>query len=480
MNARAVAVKGARSTVAGKILIVDDVATNRIVLKVKLSGARYDTIQANTGESALRLAQRERPDLIVLDVHLADMNGIDLCRRLKADPATRAIPVLMVSAGQHAALRLAVLRAGADDFLAKPLDELVLLARLRSLLRARETDDELRARETTCRDLGFAEAVSEYQLPARIALVAATRDAAHGWKTALARHLPHDQLCCMTRDEALSETPDRNLPDAFILAADLNRPGEGLRLMSELRSRPGTRHAVICIALADGQRETAAVALDLGASDLVATDLAHDGRAEETALRLRTQLTRKRHADRQRANVADGLRLAATDPLTGLYNRRYALPHLARLAERSCATGRHFAVMVLDLDRFKLVNDTWGHAAGDAVLVEIANRLTFNLREVDLIARIGGEEFLIAMPETTLEAARIAAERLCRVVEERPVALPDGSGAVPVTVSIGLAMGGGSQPNAVGDLVHLADCALLGAKAEGRNQVTVSPAANAA
>jgi len=481
MTARVVAVKGARGTVAGKILIVDDVATNRIVLKVKLSGAHYDTVQASTGEAALRLAQRERPDLVLLDVQLPDMNGIDVCARLKADPATQSIPVVMVTAFADGPARLAALRAGADDFLPKPLDELVLLARLRSLLRARETDEELRARETTCRDMGFAEPFSGFTPSARIALVAANREAALAWKLALARHLPNDQLCSMSREEALTETSGNNLPDAFIIAADLGRPGEGLRLMSELRSRQGTRHSVVCIALPDGMRETAAVALDLGASDLISPDLANPARAEEAALRLRGQLARKRISDRQRASVADGLRLAVTDPLTGLYNRRYALPHLARIAERAHATGRNFAVMVLDLDLFKTVNDTWGHAAGDAVLIEIAHRLTCNLREVDLIARIGGEEFLVAMPETTLEAAHIAAERLCQVVKERPVLLPDGRGAVPVTVSIGLAMGGGGPDDAaVSDLVQLADRALLGAKAEGRNQVTISKNANAA
>ena len=124
-------------------------------------------------------------------------------------------------------------------------------------------------------------------------------------------------------------------PDAYVIAADLARPGEGLRLMSELRSRAGSRHAVICIAVREGARETSAVALDLGASDLTPVKLSDPAFAEEAALRLRTHISRKRRHDRQRERVADGLRLALVDPLTGLYNRRYAMPHVARLAERS-------------------------------------------------------------------------------------------------------------------------------------------------
>jgi len=463
---------------AGKILIVDDVATNRIVLKVKLASACYDTLQAANGTEALRITRAERPDLILLDVQLPDMNGIAVCAALKADPATRAIPVVMVSTFRDRASKLRALRAGADEFLSKPLDEVVLLARMRSLLRARETEEELRLRDTTSRELGFAEVADSFDAPATIALVAARRDMALIWKRDLAPHL-QDRLLVLDREDVLAETltgTGQAAPDLFLLAADLALPGEGLRLMSELRSRGATRHAAICIALPPQAPDTAAMALDLGASDVIAATAC----PAEIALRLRGQIRRKRQADRLRAQVADGLRMAVIDPLTGLYNRRYALPHLARIAERAQQTGRHFALMLLDLDRFKLVNDGWGHAAGDAVLVEVAERLRSNLRAVDLVARLGGEEFLVAMPDTRLETGREAAERLRRVIEERPVTLPFGQGTVPVTVSIGLAIGGGPR-NAIApvdELMCRADHALLGSKAEGRNLVTISrPAA---
>jgi two-component system cell cycle response regulator len=463
---------------AGKILIVDDVATNRIVLKVKLAGARYETILGATGEAALHLARSELPELILLDVQLPDMNGIDVCRTLRADPVTRAIPIIMVTAFNDPASRIAALKAGADDYLKKPLDELLLLARMRSLLRARETDEELRLRESTCRELGFAESMAAFETSAKVALVSATRERALGWKRALGGYMPKTQFAVLSRDEVLAGATGGTAPDGFVIDCDLARPDDGLRLMSELRSRPATRYSAICIALGEGLRETAAVALDLGANDLVPNNLARSEDALEAALRLHMQLARKTVADRQRASVADGLRLAVTDPLTGLYNRRYALPHLARIAARARETGRQFAVMVLDLDRFKTVNDTWGHAAGDAVLQEIAARLTANLREVDLVARVGGEEFLVAMPETTLEIARTTAERLCRVVHQNPVRLADGITEIAVTVSIGLAMSGGDlHEPLVERVVDEADRALLFSKADGRNQVTISASA---
>lgn len=465
---------------AGKILIVDDVATNRIVLKVKLAAARYETLQANSAEEAMRLTLQERPDLVMVDAHLSGTSGMDLCRQLKNASATSEIPVILVSTHADAATRLAALQAGADVFLHKPIDDVMLLARLRSLLRARETEEELRLRDNTCRTLGFAETAVGFAGPARIALIAQSRDVGLNWKTALAKVMPRDTFEVLSREDALAETELDDPPDAFVIAAGLSRATDGLRLMSELRSRHATRHAVICVALNTNNHDEAAMALDLGASDLLPMDIAPPPLAQETALRLRRLLERKRVADQRRESVADGLRLAATDPLTGLHNRRYALPYLARIAEHARETGGSFAVMILDLDRFKTINDTHGHAAGDRVLVEVARRLGENLREIDLVARIGGEEFLVALPDATLPTARSAAERLCRAIEQTPIELGSGQGMVSITISIGLALAGGGVQQSTDEVFAQADRALMRSKAGGRNRVHISGKATAA
>ena len=122
---------------AGTILIVDDIATNRIVLKVKLADACYETLQCATGQEALRLARAASPDLILLDQMMPDLDGIEVCRRLRANPNTCDIPVVMVTAQDTTEARLAALHAGADEFFGKPLDEKLLLARIRNLMRAR-------------------------------------------------------------------------------------------------------------------------------------------------------------------------------------------------------------------------------------------------------------------------------------------------------------------------------------------------------
>ena len=474
---------------SGTILIVDDVATNRIVLKVKLAQACYETLQAETGEEALELARNYNPNLILLDLLLPEMDGIEVCRRLKSDPACRDIPVIMMTALSDIESRVRALEAGADEFMTKSHDEMMLPARIRSLLRARETENELQLRDTTWRELGFAEPAAGFERQGTVALVAASREEAMTWRRRLKPHLSANMVI-LDRQQALAitaiaepgstEPGSAVAPDVFLIAAGLDDNGGGLQLMSELRSRSGTRHAAICILVQPEQNAAAVMALDLGANDLITAG--SDPR--EMALRLNTQLRRKDQADRLRASMRDGLRAAVVDPLTGLYNRRYAMPHVARIAERAQQTGRAFAVMILDLDRFKSVNDTWGHAVGDAVLVDVAARLRDNLRPIDMVARIGGEEFLVALPDTTLAQAEIAAERLRRVIDERPVPIVGGPD-VPVTISIGLALGGEIRPNRgtgpesnrqldVQSLIEQADHAMLIAKTDGRNQVIIS------
>ncbi|MCX7889102.1 MAG: diguanylate cyclase [Rhodobacteraceae bacterium] len=452
---------------------MDDVSTNRIVLKVKLASAYYQTIQAESGEAALRVAREERPDLILLDMNLPDIDGAEVCERLRRDPATRGIPVVIVSAARDVAMRLRALGAGAVDVVWKPFSDALLLARLRNVLRAREAEKELERRNLTYREFGLEEAPQGFRPQSVVAIVAPSPQEALNWKRELAAELG-DRIVIADPEQALTWQAGNGAPDVVVVGADLDEPGEGLRLMSELRSRPATRFSAICVVHRPGEADTAAVALDLGASDVI--EAGADPR--EVALRVSALIRRKHLADVLRASVEDGLRLAVTDPLTGLHNRRYAMPHLAQMAARAHAEGRQIAVMLLDLDRFKQVNDTFGHAAGDAVLVEVAARLRQNLRPADLLARFGGEEFLVALPDTTLADASRAAERLRHVVEARPVRLVSGTN-VRVTLSVGLAIGAaaGGKADEVTALLDRADRALLAAKAEGRNQVTVSRSA---
>jgi len=459
----------------GRILIVDDVATNRIVMKVKLAQACYTVEQAGSGAEALRAARQGRPDLILLDVAMPDMTGVEVCQQLKADPQTADIPVILITAKSDRDAKMAGLVAGADDFLTKPVDEVTLLARVRSLLRARDAVRELHERHEAGVPLGLAEAPAGFtaiEHPARIGVVAPGARNAVIWKSALDLRL-RDEVVILPREAALAEsdTEDGPAPDVFVIAADLARRDDGLRLLSDLRSRPHTRHAAKVVILPEGDSERAAIALDLGASDILYDPFD----PEELAIRIRAQLSRKRQADHLRASVRAGLELAVTDSLTGLHNRRYALYQLDLMMARP---GRGVAVMMLDLDHFKSINDCHGHSVGDRVLSLVGRRLRAQLRGSDLLARIGGEEFLVALPDADRAAALDCAERLRHAISDTPFDVGDSTAPLSVTLSVGLALVPPGETGETGEtpqsIIDRADRALYGAKRLGRDQVTLS------
>ncbi len=451
----------------GRILIVDDVATNRIVYRAWLAAAFYEPMLASDGEGCLELARTGKPDLILLDLALPDLMGTEVLKRLRSNPLTRNIPVIVLTAARDDAARLDAFSAGADDVLTKPVHEPLLLARLRNLVRARG-DTELSAGDPA---LGLAEPMTAFERRATIALVASRPDALQDWQEDLQRQT-RDTIVILSRTQALAEVlpmegGQSTVPDVFIIRDEAGGAHGTLRLLSELKSHAASRHSAVCIITPADDSQNVAMAFDLGADDAV------DAGASGQELAVRSVLRRKRHADLQRASVQDNLRLVMIDPLTGLHNRRYALPKLEAIATEASSDGEDFAVMVVDLDNFKAVNDRYGHAAGDRVLIEVANRLTSNLRMTDVLARIGGEEFLIALPRTALREARRVGERLCRAIQEMPVRLGSGQ-TICVTVSIGVALSQLATDGArrVESVIEEADLALLESKSLGRNRVT--------
>lgn len=459
---------------SGNILIVDSVATNRILVRAKLLVAQYRVHCAATPDEArLRIAE-DRPDLVLVELDADAAAATALIRDILAEGLTSPIPVIAFGHGCSAADRIAALSAGADDILLRPLPDALLQARIRSLLRARDAETELRLRDDTSRALGFAEAPDTFAHPGRVAMIDLGVPPQGLQAEDLSRELGL-QVERLTADSALSDRPGTADPDLFILPAvdteGRHDVGKVFRLVADLRSRSESRRAAQLIVFPPGTPEIAAMALDLGANDVVTAQ----ADTREIALRARALLRRKASLDRLRATVQSGLKAAVTDPLTGLYNRRYAIPYLATLAERARSEGREFALMMLDIDHFKRINDTWGHATGDLVLIGVAQCLRENLRAVDLIARVGGEEFLIAMPETTPEQAQVAADRLRRKIEASLFPSDRPGKPVAVTLSIGVAVVGspGSAGEDVDHMVGRADAALYRAKSAGRNTVDI-------
>ena len=212
--------------------------------------------------------------------------------------------------------------------------------------------------------------------------------------------------------------------------------------------------------------EGLARALDIGVNDYLVKPIDHN----ELRARARTQLRRKVYQDKLRRNFQDRMVMAVTDPLTGLHNRRYLLSHLDTLATRAAQGGKPGAVLMSDIDHFKKVNDTYGHAVGDEVLVECAKRIQLCIRGVDLGVRYGGEEFVIVIPDTNLDVAQMVAERLRASIGETPFPVSADVGEIDITISVGISFTG--EDKDTGEvLLRRADEALYEAKRGGRNRV---------
>jgi two-component system cell cycle response regulator len=452
---------------SGRVLIVDDIEVNVKLLEAKLSSEYFDVLSASSGDAALRIAEAKALDVILLDVMMPRMDGFEVCRRLKANPRTADVPVVMVTALSDTADRLSSLEAGADEFLTKPVDDIALFARVRSLVRLKRMIDEWRLREEVCgRFAGKPREAAAEKGPARILIVEENAFAAANLADALKSLAPS-----VRRVAACHEAVEHLDRDIELVIASLTTPGDdALRLVAHCRAHDPSRHLPILLIAEGCDLPLLAKGLDLGANDYLVRPVD----CSELLARSATQIKRKRMQDRLNQNYQRSLSLALTDELTGLYNRRYLFAHLDELIERAGGDGIRAALLLFDIDHFKKVNDSHGHAAGDQVLRQIAVRALNSVRGADLVARLGGEEFVVVMPETELGIAAAVAERLRAAIAQQPFNVGDAA-PLSLTVSIGVtatASGGDARDL----MLARADEALYAAKAAGRNRIITRPA----
>lgn len=443
-----------------RVLVVDDSLPNRKLLEARLQDEYFEVLGATSGAEAITLAQRWSPDIILLDVLMPVMDGFEACRRLKAQPATAHIPVVMVTSLNDQTERVRGLDAGADDFLVKPVDQATLFARLRALLRVKQVLDAWRLRAETVRDLGFEppSAPPEDFEGAKVLLLSDNAAEAAALSAALAAD---GMTLEQSQDEKAvwARLQDPKAHYDLVLTSLPMPEGDPLRLASRLRAEAETRDLPLMLIADDAQRDLVLRAFELGASDHVLRPI----NEEELRARVRNQVRRRRYQLRLRAEFDRSLELAVTDGLTGLRNRRYVFRHLESLLRAGTACG----VLMIDVDRFKPLNDYYGHAAGDAALREVAARLREHVRASDIVARYGGEEFLVVMSGAGAEETAVIAERLRAAIADRPIDL--GQAKLPVTVSVGSALAANMTDAEA--LIAAADVAMYRAKALGRNRV---------
>ncbi|MDR0288813.1 MAG: PleD family two-component system response regulator [Rickettsiales bacterium] len=452
-----------------KILVVDDVLSNVKLLEARLKAEYYTVIVAHDGKEAIDLVAKQQPDIILLDIMMPKINGFEVCKSLKSDPLTTHIPIIMVTALHDTHDRVQGINAGADDFLTKPIDETALSARIKSLTRLKMVIDELRLRGETNAEIGgvAGSSIMDYSnqiFDVNILVVDEDVFQAEQIYNVLSQRFSSIKVL-NDPTEALKIGIEDNY-DLIISDMQFSQT-DGLRLCSEFRSKVETRYTPILILSEDYDKNNLVKALNVGANDYLTVPLDES----ELMARVNLQVKRKRYQDALRMNLFNNAEMSIKDPLTNCYNRRYFDAHLKNIVKDSVEKNRRLSLMILDIDYFKVVNDDFGHSAGDELLKQMQKRISENIRVTDLLARFGGEEFVIVMPDTNISDAYTVAERIREIIATEPFVLSGENTTHSVTVSIGIAEMQKSDLDNIKKFIVRADRYLYKAKNSGRNRV---------
>ena len=451
-----------------RVLVVDDIEANVKLLKARLMAEYFEVQTASNGPDALDICQKGLCDVVLLDVMMPGMDGYEVCRRLKANAATAHIPVVMVTSLDQPSDKVEGLNAGADDFLTKPANDLSLTTRVRSLARLKMVTDELRMRVVTGAELGGeADASPQFMDPreGRLGTILMVDDKEHSYaRSVRTLEQEHHVTVLSNPQEALFHAADVDY-DLVIISIDLN-DFDPLRLCSQMRSLDRTRTVPILLVAGEGDDAKLIRAIDLGVNDYISRPV----EPNELLARVRTQVRRKRLNDQLRENMQSTMEMAVRDSLTGLNNRRYFESHMESMFNKAQLAGKTLSLIIVDIDHFKQVNDTHGHPVGDEVLKLFSDRLTKSVRSKDLASRYGGEEFIIAMPDTDRELALVVAERMRREIAAHPMVVDRGRQQIQITLSAGISAISGAD-DTLESMIKRADDALYEAKRSGRNRV---------
>ena len=470
------------------VLVADDDPALLGTLTWVLKEQGYDVSATHQGNRVTALMAERAPDLVLLDILFDDSDGTDVLERIKSDDRWRDIPVVMMSA-------LTLVR--------KPFRVRELLARIQAQLRMRAS---LRSAHESLRETREALTRVQEQADQRRHLMDILHDVTDELSTGEIYHLLARRVAralglsqcsvVLTRQggppRVVATAFETGISRDFVLsmekypelqtALDTGRPvlvenvmvSPLYRHVREAWARDGTRIAtrsVIAIPFAMEPEEAGVFFLRRNVTEPPLT--AADVEFADTVIRAAVSAIQR--ATLIESTIADNRRLeqlAHTDPLTKALNRRALSERLGAEMERVRRYNTTRSLLLIDLDHFKLINDTHGHLAGDDVLVEVAGMLQRVVRAVDIVARYGGEEFVIVLPETGAPGAEAFAERLRELIEGHGFAVSRGR-PIRLTTSIGVSSFPGFGVESVEDLLANADQALYRAKTEGRNRVRV-------
>ncbi len=458
-----------------RVLVVDDDTTVGRIVRLNLAAAEGHDVQVVTsGRAALEQVRTTRPDCILLDVMMPEMDGLEVCRRLKADPDTASIPIIMLTAKAEVEDKLLAFRLGADDYISKPFDVYELSARVQAVLSRASyaqiaTENAKLLQETRRRQM---EAETLQRLATQVAAMRSV-DEVLQFVADGARELPAGEAAVVRlwtggQLRLRAQSPER-LP-----AAPAGEPELAGTVAGDRRTCGAiTANGTLEFNLGHSAREDLLVfSVPIAGAEPLGALTVWGSRPRSFSARDRELLealaTQAAIAVENHLLLEKTRRQAVTDALTGVANHRELLNGLDAALERAVREPQPLAALMIDVDSFKEINDAFGHPMGDEVLRTVAGVLTAEVRPGDLVARYGGDEFMVILPDATADTAWTTAQRLTHAVAQSRV--PRLFDRFRLSVSIGIAAFPEDARNRRA-LIHAADQAMYFAKHEGGGRV---------
>lgn len=462
--------RGLSASYRKRVLIVDDEPTSRKLLIRILPQDKYEILNANDGMEALKMAVENHPDVILLDIIMPGLDGIEATRRLKADSRTKNIPVILVTCLDGMENKQIGLDAGAEEYLAKPVNPIELRARVKSMLQLKQYRDQLAIRRQSegpsadgARDKRLAER-QDGELP--VVLLVEDSEIDIRIITSFLKDMPLRLEAVSTGREAISRIQDNNI-DLILL--DILLPDMiGFDICERLKQIERCKETAIIVITCLHDLESRILGLEMGVDDFLVKPI---NRIELRA-RVKSLLEKKQQHNNLRAHCETALNSSISDWPTGVYNHGYFRRFLELEIKKSVTQRYPISLLKIDIDDFRIHNDALGHEAGDGILKDLAQILKNITRDVDLVSRYAEDEFAVVLPYTEKEGCLRVARRIEQAILMHDFLRGRSTQMKILTCSIGAAAYPEDASNEE-ELIQRAEEMLALAKRRGKNQVCV-------